>query len=668
MPSFSPDDSARTHRFPPKFSREEVLLAINEIKIAIETCQHDLLRYSEEEYPPLEYAKTNLTLGKAFRALARFSAKPLKLDAKANSCDIIADQISRQLGDRSYRENRTSEAIESYKVAISATENKWSHATKHRQEPKRVIAESLNLVVNLVKSYADEREYDKALEEADRFRTRSLARLLYIKNYQPKGGLPPQVLDKLDKQLSMQARNEHLNNSPKLGIQRGPDIGQLIHDEINLIDPTFKPDFKPLEYDEIKSCIFQDERTALLYWYVAGRELIAFILSRDAPMPACRRYSEGKLRPLIEAFDEYIVDYRSDRVAWVQKLPLALQKLSNLLEMDSLASQIAKCAPAADQLILVPHRFLHLLPLHCLPLADPTTTLQDQFARGVRFAPSLQVLNVVQQRQQTPLQRLFAVQNPTQDLVYSDLEVYAIQPMFTEHTAILKQDKATRSAFDHIRPSIAASSCLHFACHGFFNFEKPQLSALILAGSSIQPAPPEADPNRYLLQRDGSALDLSQCLTLLDLFQLDLRQARLVALSACETGLSEINSPSDEFVALSSGFLYAGCNSVIGTLWIVDDLSTGLLMAEFYRLLKQQEQTQPFTDVALALKQAQQWLRQLTCAEAVATLQRLVPSLDADGQETAKRSIRRSLSEGYAADDRPYHHPFYWAAFCAVGQ
>ena len=141
-----------------------------------------------------------------------------------------------------------------------------------------------------------------------------------------------------------------------------------------------------------------------------------------------------------------------------------------------------------------------------------------------------------------------------------------------------------------------------------------------------------------------------------------------MALSACETGLSELNSLSDEFVGLSSGFLYAGCNSVIGTLWTVDDLSTGLLMGEFYRLLKQQEQTQPSTDVALALKQAQQWLRQLTCADAVATLQRLVPSLAADVQETAKRNIRRSLSERYAADDRPYHHPFYWAAFCAVGQ
>jgi CHAT domain-containing protein len=355
-------------------------------------------------------------------------------------------------------------------------------------------------------------------------------------------------------------------------------------------------------------------------------------------------------------------------MAWISGLPESLNRLSSLLEIQALADAIAQLAPQADQLILVPHRFLHLLPLHCLPFGNPTTTLVDQFSRGVRFAPSLQVLDVVQKRPQTPLQSLFALQNPTEDLLYTDLEVAEIQALFAPRATVLRRQEATKTAMAEQAAVLASNACLHFSCHGYFNFAKPELSALILAGSTIKPAPPDADPNRYLPQRDGSALDLSQCLTLLDLFELDLRQARLVALSACETGLSELNSLSDEFVGLSSGFLYAGCNSVIGTLWTVNDLSTGLLMGEFYRLLKQQEQTQPSTDVALALKQAQQWLRQLTCAEAVATLQRLVPSLAADVQETVKRSIRRFLSERYAADDRPYRHPFYWAAFCAVGQ
>jgi CHAT domain-containing protein len=396
--------------------------------------------------------------------------------------------------------------------------------------------------------------------------------------------------------------------------------------------------------------------------------LIAFILAKNSSEPFCHRYSDSTLELLNEELNSYFSAYTSNRSGWFSALPETLNRLSTLLEMEALVGHIAKIAPHADQLILVPHRFLHLLPLHSLPFGDPTTTLVDQFSRGVRFAPSLQVLDVVQKRPQTPLQSLFALQNPTQDLLYTELEVAEIQALFAPRATVLQRQEATKTAMAEQAAVLASNACLHFSCHGYFNFAKPELSALILAGSTIKPAPPDADPNRYLPQRDGSALDLNQCLTLLDLFELDLRQARLVALSACETGLSELNSLSDEFVGLSSGFLYAGCNSVIGTLWTVNDLSTGLLMGEFYRLLKQQEQTQPFTDVALALKQAQQWLRQLTCAEAVATHQRLVPSLAADGQETVKRSIRRSLSERYAADDRPYRHPFYWAAFCAVGQ
>jgi CHAT domain-containing protein len=264
---------------------------------------------------------------------------------------------------------------------------------------------------------------------------------------------------------------------------------------------------------------------------------------------------------------------------------------------------------------------------------------------------------------------LFALQNPTQDLLYSELEVEAIQSLFTaKKPAVLKRSEASKRALEEQAGTLASSTCLHFACHGYFNFAQPQLSALILAGSRINLAPEDSDANRHWPQPDGSALDLNQCLTLLDLFQLDLRQARLVALSACETGLSGPNSLSDEFVGLSSGFLYAGCNSVIGTLWTVNDLSTGLLMGQFYRLLKQQEQTQQHTEVALALKQAQRWLRQLTCAEAVLTLQQQVPNLPEELQQTALLNIRRSLSERYAAEDCPYSNPFYWAAFCAVGQ
>ena len=670
-------------------------------RIAIAAYANTLRVYTEAELPQA-WATTNNNIGNAYSDLAPFCANPAEQIEKAIAAYFNALRISdpvqrssdclqtaRNLGNLGFANNLPDVAIKGYLLGITAVENLRSVAIDPARKAE-IVSQAIEVYANLVQVYVDQQQFDQALEVADRSKARNLVELLSTKDLYPKGEIPVDVIRRLDELRGSIARAEReLNRGEKLsgsefrmevGSGRGQksgdnlrqlkqDLDRLIQEEIIEIDPAFSLSQKvqPLSIEQLRATL-PDERTVLVSWYVAGPKLIAFILAKNSSEPFCHRYSDSTLELLNEELNSYFSTYASNRSAWFSALPETLNRLSALLEVQALADAIAQLAPQADQLILVPHRFLHLLPLHSLPFGYPTTTLLDQFSRGVRFAPSLQVLDVVQKRPQAPLQSLFALQNPTEDLLYTDLEVAEIQSLFAPRAKVLQRQEATKAALEQQSAVLASSNCLHYACHGYFNFEKPEQSALILAGSSRNPSPPAADANRFLRQRDGSALDLSQCLTLLDLFELDLRQTRLVALSACETGLSELNSLSDEFVGLSSGFLYAGCNSVIGTLWTVDDLSTGLLMGEFYRLLKQQEQTQPFTDVALALKQAQQWLRQLTCAEAVATLQRLVPSLDADGQETVKRSIRRSLSERYAADDRPYRHPFYWAAFCAVGQ
>jgi CHAT domain-containing protein len=288
----------------------------------------------------------------------------------------------------------------------------------------------------------------------------------------------------------------------------------------------------------------------------------------------------------------------------------------------------------------------------------------------VRFAPSLQVLHLVQRRQTKTLDSLFALANPSEDLPYAALEVASIQPLFGAHPTVLEGKAASRAQLERLASPLADSACLHFSCHGFFNFAEPLRSALLLADSTVHPLPADADPSQYLPTSDGGAIDLHQCLTLLDLFQLDLRQARLVALSACETGLSDIKSASDEFVGLSTGFLFAGCNSVIGTLWTVPDISTGLLMAHFYRLLKAQT-PQDSGGVALALKQAQHGLRTLSLAqlpEQLEALRATLPPVLADNMVHNFALDLQWLNRNHAPSDCPFSSPFYWAAFSAVGQ
>jgi CHAT domain-containing protein len=65
-----------------------------------------------------------------------------------------------------------------------------------------------------------------------------------------------------------------------------------------------------------------------------------------------------------------------------------------------------------------------------------------------------------------------------------------------------------------------------------------------------------------------------------EVFGLDLH-ARLVVLSACETGLGKL-SRGDELVGLQRAFLYAGTPAVVTTLWKVDDRASYELVRALY--------------------------------------------------------------------------------------
>ena len=61
-----------------------------------------------------------------------------------------------------------------------------------------------------------------------------------------------------------------------------------------------------------------------------------------------------------------------------------------------------------------------------------------------------------------------------------------------------------------------------------------------------------------------------------EVYNLELN-ADLVALSACETGLGKLAS-GEGIIGLARGFRYAGANSLLVSLWPVEDASTQKLM------------------------------------------------------------------------------------------
>ncbi len=173
-----------------------------------------------------------------------------------------------------------------------------------------------------------------------------------------------------------------------------------------------------------------------------------------------------------------------------------------------------------------------------------------------------------------------------------------------------------------------------------------------------------ANPERYIRLREGSTVNLEKCLTLGEIFGLDLSQCRLVTLSACETGITSPKGLIDEYIGLPSGFLVAGSSSVVSSLWRVDDLATTLLMIKFYQNLQTGSSDRPSShelSVAFALNSAQLWLRDSTQADLLKWTYQL------NLAEHFRQRIQQQLN-WFESDEQPFCNPQYWAAFCAIGQ
>jgi CHAT domain-containing protein len=130
--------------------------------------------------------------------------------------------------------------------------------------------------------------------------------------------------------------------------------------------------------------------------------------------------------------------------------------------------------------------------------------------------------------------------------------------------------------------------------------------------------------------------------------KLELSASRVVVLSACETGITEVRDSPDEYIGLPAGFLQAGTAAVISSLWSVNDLSTRLLMEQFYKQLFGQHGNQALPP-ASALREAQLWLKSLSADE-----------------------IRKVVGEDILVEEFPrmageISHPHHWAAFTISG-
>ncbi|MCA2584400.1 MAG: CHAT domain-containing protein [Microcystis sp. M34BS1] len=668
------------------------------LELAIAALKQSLEVYTREAFPEY-WARSQNNLGLAYINRIRgertdnielaIVAYNLSLEVSTPTAfPIDCLRTGRNLGNTANFIKDWETAIKGYNLAIEAVENTRLQAL-NPQRQQEILSDAMDVYHGIVQSYLNLNQPDRALEYVERSKTRYLVQLLTDRDIYPKGNIPQTIITELDRlrraiigeeqrlAIQEQTRNQGVILTPDQ--QKQPilndythlnhlkqELKQFIDREITPTDRSFSLTQKveTITLSEIQSLIDQD--TAILEWYISGDSIMAFIVIPPNPpskggdfdsevkgVKVWQSSAEDREK-LINFIKNYRDAYENNKTEWINNLNDCLNQLSEILPIDELLELIPK---SCSRLILIPHWFLHIIPLHCLPLKDGQF-LYQRFSKGVGYLPSCQLLKLVKLSQRENFTRLFAIKNPTRKdlkpLLGANLEIERISKGFAaEKTIIIGELEASEQTLENRRQELQASHCLHFSCHGKFNNESPRDSALMLA-----------DP-------DGNLGELAN-LTLAEVFEkFDLRECRLVTFSACESGIieSKADSISDEYVGLPSGFLFAGSSSVVSTLWTVDPLATTLFMTKFYHDLKRIS-IQDQGSIAIVLNHTQTWLRtlnskKLTRIKDSQKFQQLLDRVFENKRD--RRKFQDLLEAAVKRQPYPFANPYYWTAFIATG-
>ena len=156
--------------------------------------------------------------------------------------------------------------------------------------------------------------------------------------------------------------------------------------------------------------------------------------------------------------------------------------------------------------------------------------------------------------------------------------------------------------------------CLHIATHGFYyakeDADNARYKFMLIDNDMISAEDKALTRSGLLMSGANHILEDEELpdnvedgiLTAKEIADIDLRGLNLVVLSACQTGLGDISQGEGVF-GLQRGFKKAGANSILMSLWEVNDEATQILMTQFYKnLVSGQSKRQ-------SLQSAQNYLR-----------------------------------------------------------
>ncbi|MEZ5198762.1 MAG: CHAT domain-containing protein [Bacteroidales bacterium] len=355
---------------------------------------------------------------------------------------------------------------------------------------------------------------------------------------------------------------------------------------VKSIEENF-PDYFNLKYsnETVEINQVQDrlaKKDLLIEYKIADSNLIIFCLSKDSAYLIRTKLNDN--------FTEKVEDY----VSFINKFPLVSNISAVFNDFASTSHELYNILIGPidninqySKLIIVPDDILGYMTFEALvqkefegekanyhgldylirdftvSYSNSATILLHKISNGKKpgnllaMAPNYNFKNTDTINTSINLRDLSRYLNP---LEYTLDEVKNISSVFDGQ--LLIEGDATERNFKN---EASKYGILHFAMHTIINDEDPLTSKLVFS------------LNNDTLE-DGF-------LNTYEIYNLNLN-AELAVLSACKTGFGKL-SKGEGIMSLARGFLYAGVPGIVMTLWEVEDISSSIIMTDFYKLLKE---------------------------------------------------------------------------------
>lgn len=416
------------------------------------------------------------------------------------------------------------------------------------------IADKAVVYEDLVTLLADMGDVAESFRTAERSRARNLIDLLGNRRRDPQRAEDKPLYERISALRARLHEQETLLASAQVkserevyerGVKRAQDEYRDMLLELSANRPELASlvSVNPLDLTQVQKLL--EPGVGLLTYYVTASEVLCWAV--DSGHVALTRTRIGR-----ESLGKMVLTYRR----MLQNLEPAETHGKELYDL-LVAPALPGLGPVRE-LGIVPHDALHTLSF--ASLTDGQDYLVDR--HPLFQLPSASVYRFTLERRKAERNtRVLAVGNPdlrdqSMDLPFAEREVGSLLWNYPNMTALIGE-KATKS---WITQHIGEFGIIHMAAHGEFDAVNPLFSTLKLAQTG-----------------KAATGDLEAA----EIFDLRIN-ADLIVLSACQTGLGKVTS-GDEVQGMSQAFLYAGTHALISSLWRVSDITTAMLMKQFYR-------------------------------------------------------------------------------------